>query len=360
MKFILTGGGTGGHIFSAIATANEIKQRQPESEIIFVGSKDYMEMDIIPQAGYQIIGMNIHRINRFGWWKNYKQPFEIINSLKQSYKIIKQFKPDAVIGTGGFATGPILKVAQLRGIPTFIQEHNAYPGITTRLLAKKATRIHTAYREINQYFDSDKILLTGNPVRQDLNDGLPDQRQSKVGLGLFPDRPTLVIIGGSRGAEPVNKIVIEIFPKLKKKEIQVFLQTGKKLYHTYQNFQDSHIKIVPFVDDIPKVLAAADVIISRAGAMSIAELALIGKPSILIPDTFSEQGHQDYNAEALEKSGAAVCIQEADMSEKLLPAIQKLFDNASYSEQLGKNITKFAFPNATQDIVNDILKHLNT
>jgi len=358
MKYILTGGGTGGHIFSAIATANEIKKQQADAEIIFVGSKDYMEMDIVPKAGYKIIGMNIHRMNRFGWWKNYKQPFEIISSLIQSWKLINHFKPDAVIGTGGFATGPILKVAQWKNIPTFIQEHNAYPGITTRLLAKKATRIHTAYKNIENYIDKRNILLTGNPVRQDINDTQINQNEARQTYELQPNTKTLVIIGGSRGAEPVNKIIVELLPELKKNGIQVLLQTGKKLFEPYKNIQDKSIKIVPFLDNIPMAIAAADVIISRSGAMSIAELSLVGKPIILIPDTYSEQQHQDYNAESLANETAAIYIKEVAMPEKLLKAILAIFEDENLSKQLSENISKFAFPNATHDIVADIISEL--
>ncbi len=358
MKFILTGGGTGGHIFSAIATADEIKKRQPDAEIIFVGSKNYMEMDIVPKAGYKIVGMNIHRINRFNYWKNYVQFYEIPQSLIQSYRLIKKFKPDAVIGTGGFATGPILKMAQITGIPSFIQEHNAYPGVTTRLLAKKATRIHIAYKEIENFLKTNNLLLTGNPVRQDLLLNSIDKKFAKEKLGLDTDKKTLIIIGGSRGAEPINKIIVELIPKFIENNIQVLLQTGKKLFSKYKDIAKKDIHIIPFIDDMPSVLSAADVIISRSGAMTIAELALVGKAGILIPDTHSEQGHQDYNAMSLEKEKAGVYIQEKDLNNKLWDSIVKIFSDEKLQNDLEKNIKKFAFPDATKTIIDDVFNYL--
>jgi len=358
MKFIIAGGGTGGHVFPAIATADAIKEQQPQAEILFVGSKNYMEMELVPKAGYEIVGMNIYRMNRTGWWKNYKQPFQVLIALFQSYKLINKFKPDAVIGTGSFACFPIVKMAQLKGIPTFIQEQNAYPGIAVRLLAGKTKRIHTAFKEIDGFIGSEKTMLTGNPVRQDIVKQLPDKKVSLNKLGLSQNKPTLAIIGGSRGAEPINKAIVKMMPELEKLNIQVYLQTGKKLYEPYKNLESKNLKITPFIDDIPTVLAAADVIITRAGAITISELALVGKTSILIPDTYSEQGHQDNNAQALADEKACIYIQEKDMDKKLLNAITKLFIDKDYSQKLGKNLTKFAFPNAARDIAGDVLNFL--
>ena len=358
MRYILTGGGTGGHIFSAIATADEIKKRDADAVIIFVGSKDYMEMDIVPKAGYEIVGMNVHRINRFNLWKNYKQPFEVISSLWQSRKLIKRFKPDAVIGTGGFATGPILKMAQISGIPTFLQEHNAFPGLTTRLLAKNATRIHIAYDEVRQHLKKGNFLLTGNPVREDLTTQKIDIKQAKKQLKFDPEKPLISIIGGSQGSDPINKVMMEIFPKLKQNNIQMLLQTGKNFYHLYKDFKDEQVQITPFIDDIPLIYSASDVIITRSGAMTIAELALFEKASVLIPIAHSEQSHQDHNALALANKHAAVYVKESEMYDKLAPEIIRLVNNPQEIKTIEKNIKPFAFPKATEVIVDDILGYL--
>ncbi|HFX18016.1 MAG TPA: UDP-N-acetylglucosamine--N-acetylmuramyl-(pentapeptide) pyrophosphoryl-undecaprenol N-acetylglucosamine transferase, partial [Flavobacteriales bacterium] len=237
-KIIITGGGTGGHVFSAIATADEIKKRFPEADILFVGAKNYLEETAVPKAGYPIELMPIHRIKRHQKWKNLKHLFYLPVSLFKSYRIIKKFKPDAAIGTGGFATGPILLMAQWFKIPTFIQDHNSYPGLTTQLLAKKATKIHTAYKEIEQYLDPSRIVLTGNPVRSNLFNNLPTKPESVGKFGLKEDVPIVLILGGSGGAEPINKAIETLIPHFKEQNIQVIWQTGKDFYQKYDSYND--------------------------------------------------------------------------------------------------------------------------
>ncbi len=359
MKYIITGGGTGGHIFSAIATANELKNRDPNAEFLFVGANDYMEMDIIPKAGYQIVGMDIHRMNRFQKWKNWVMPFEILKSLYQSYKIIKKFKPDAVIGTGGFATGPVIFAAQYMGVPTFIQEHNAYPGITNQLLARKATRIHVAYKNVIKYFKREKVALTGNPVRDEFYKPVPAKTQAVKVFDLIPDKPVVLLLGGSRGAKPMNEALAKILPELVKNDIQVIFQTGKNHYKDYQYLNSTHIKVMPFIDNMIQAYAASDLVISRSGAMSVTEFALLGKPAIIVPDPFFEQDHQTYNAEEIAESGAAVYIKETELEDRLLPEILAILQDETKKRELSQKILHFGFPNAAKDIAKDITKHVN-
>ncbi len=356
MKFIITGGGTGGHIFSAIATANELKKAQNNAEFLFVGANDYMEMDIIPNAGYKIVGMDVHRMNRFQRWKNYKMPFEILKSLYQSYKIIKKFKPDAVVGTGGFATGPIIFAAQYMGIPTFIQEHNAYPGITNQLLARKATRIHTAYKAVAKYLNKDKVLLTGNPVRDEFYNPAPPKSEGTKAFNLDVNKPVVLMIGGSRGASPMNEATEKMISKLQKNDIQLIFQTGKKLYDQYKHLQGNGVVVVPFIDNMILAYAAADLVISRSGAMSTTEFALMGKPAIIVPDPNFEQDHQTKNAEEITEGKGAIYVKEINLNAELLPAVLKIFNDTSFREELSQNILQFGFPNAAKDIAEDILQ----
>ena len=269
-----------------------------------------------------------------------------------------KFKPDAAIGTGGFATGPILFVAQRFKIPTFIQEHNAYPGITTQLLAKKATRIHTAYEEIEQFLDPSKILLTGNPVRSWFLKIMPSKSESVSKFGLKDNLPTVLLVGGSRGADPINKAIEILVPLFQKNQIQLIWQTGKNFYDKYKSFNDDTIKVLPFIDDIQYAYGAADIIVTRSGAMSVAELSLLGKPPILIPDYLMEQDHQTKNAIAITKKNAAVYIHENDVVSKLFPEIQNLIANPEKYDEMAQNFKHFAYPDAAVKIIDDILETL--
>ena len=358
MKYIITGGGTGGHIFSAIATANELKKIDSDADFLFVGAKDYMEMSIVPKAGYDIVGMKLHRIKRRSFFKNIKVFLEILVALWQSYKLLKKYRPDAVIGTGGFATGPIIFVAQYMGIPTFVQEHNSYPGLTNRLLAKKATRIHTAYKSIEQYLNADKILLTGNPVRDDFYQPIPEKQQARQHYNIHPERKTILIMGGSDGASPINDAAIGLANRLQNYDYQIILQTGKVLYEKYKKYQSDKILIVPFIDNMMMAYAAADIVVARAGAMSITELALLGKPVIIVPAPNLEQDHQTKNALELSKAEAAIFIPEKELQNRLWTELEKLIENPERLKILLKNIKKFAFPNAAKNIAMDIFEYV--
>ncbi len=358
IKFIISGGGTGGHIFPALAIADQIKKVIPDAEILFVGSKDRMEMEKVPAAGYPIKGLWIAGINRAKLWKNYAFPFQLISSLCKARRIIKKFKPDAVIGTGGFASGPVLYVAQKNNIPTFIQEQNSYPGITNKLLAKNARKIYTAYDGLEKFFKKEKIDKTGNPIRKELYDLHISKKEAASKFGLDAKYKTILVVGGSLGARPINEAIEAILPDLIKKDYQVLWQTGKNAYESYKKHQQKMLKVVPFIPNMKDAYALADIIISRAGAGTISELSLIGKPVILVPSPYVAEDHQTKNAQALAKVDAALLIKEKEMQIKLLPSIINLLTDDKTYQKMCKNIKGMAQENATEEIVKNILKEI--
>jgi len=358
IKAIISGGGTGGHIFPALSIANEIKRRYPDAEILFVGAKGRMEMEKIPANGYPIEGLWISGINRKKMWKNIAFPFKLISSIWKAKKIIKRFKPDFVIGTGGFASGPVLYAAQQKGIPTFIQEQNSYPGITNKLLAKKARKIYTAYDRLEHFFDTRKIIKTGNPIRQDLQDLNIDKTRALKKFGLSEGKKTILSIGGSLGAHPLNEAILNIIEKIKEKDYQIIWQTGKNDFEQYKHLTGKHIKVVPFINNMPEAYAAANLIISRAGAGTISELSIIGKPVILVPSPYVAEDHQTKNAEALKEQEAAVLLPEKKLKEYLWQNINEIFENEETARMLSQNIKKFAMPDATKLIVENIVNEL--
>jgi len=299
-KFILSGGGTGGHIYPAVAIANELKLRFPDAEILFVGAQDKMEMQKVPQAGYPIEGLWIAGLQRKITLQNMMFPFKLMSSLWKSRKIIKKFKPDAVIGTGGFASGPLLQVANNNNIPTVIQEQNSYPGITNKILSKKANAICVAYENLERFFPKDKIVFTGNPVRQDLLD-IENKKQEGVSyFKLDANKRTLLILGGSLGARRVNQLIEKELDFLLKSGVQVYWQCGKLYYEDYKKYNDrENVQVVAFIDRMDLIYAAADFVISRAGASSVSELCLVGKPTIFIPSPNVAEDHQTKNAKAI-------------------------------------------------------------
>ena len=358
IKAIISGGGTGGHIFPALSIANKIKRRYPDAEILFVGAKGRMEMEKIPANGYPIEGLWISGINRKKMWKNISFPFKLISSIWKAKKIVKNFKPDFVIGTGGFASGPVLYAAQQKGIPTFIQEQNSYPGITNKLLAKKARKIYTAYDGLQRFFEARKIIKTGNPIRQDLHNLKIDHNIALKKFDLAPDKKTILSIGGSLGAHPLNDAIMNIIEKIKEKDYQIIWQTGKNDFDQYKQLSDKQIKIMPFISNMPEAYAAADLIISRAGAGTISELTLIGKPVILVPSPYVAEDHQTKNAQALAKNDAAILLPEKKMKKELWQKINEIFENKEVANNLSVNIKKMAMPEATKLIVDDIVREL--
>jgi len=355
IKVIISGGGTGGHIFPAVAIAHEIKSRYPDAEILFVGAKGRMEMEKVPKAGYPIEALWITGINRKKMWKNITFPFKLVSSLWKAKRIINRFQPDFVIGTGGFASGPVLHIAQKKGIPTFIQEQNSYPGITNKLLAKKARKIYTAYEGLEKFFPADKIVKTGNPIRKDIFEGKTDKSEAFRKFGLNESKKTLLSIGGSLGAHPVNEGVKSIINQLRAHDYQVLWQTGANDYEHYKKYDSNHVKVVPFITDMKDAYTIADLIVSRAGAGTISELSVLGKPVILVPSPYVAEDHQTKNAKALADKNAAIMIKEAELKTELWKNIQNIFSDEEKARQLSENIQKLADPDATKKIVNDIL-----
>ena len=299
-KFILSGGGTGGHIYPAIAIADELRRRFPDAEFLFVGASDRMEMQKVPQAGYKIVGLWIAGLQRKLTLDNLLFPVKLSVSLLKAISIVKKFKPDVVIGTGGFASGPLLQAANLSGIPTVIQEQNSYPGITNKMLAKKANRICVAYDGLEKFFPKDKIVITGNPVRRDLVVASNQRSEAVSHYGLDPNKKTLLVLGGSLGARRINQLIAKELVSISALGLQVIWQCGKLYYNEYEKFASSNIQVVAFIERMDLVYAAADFIISRAGASSVSELCLIGKPVVFIPSPNVAEDHQNKNARVLE------------------------------------------------------------
>ena len=354
-RFIISGGGTGGHIFPAIAIADELKRRLPDAEILFVGAKDRMEMQKVPQAGYPIEGLWISGLQRKLSWQNLLFPLKFISSLLKSRSIIKRFKPDAVIGTGGFASGAVVKVAGQMGIPTFIQEQNSYAGITNKMLAKNAHKICVAYDAMEQFFPKEKIVKTGNPIR----DGLLNIREYRSeGLSYFhldSQRKTLLVLGGSLGARRINQLIEQQLPLFEQLGVQVLWQCGKLYYEEYKKYNSEQVRVLAFIDRMELAYAAADVIISRAGASSVSELCVVGKPVIFIPSPNVAEDHQTKNARAIADKQAAILLRESELNEQFANTFSKLIADEAQQEALSAHIKALAQPNATKDIVNLIL-----
>lgn len=357
LKFIISGGGTGGHIYPAIAIANELKLQYPDAEFLFVGAKDKMEMQKVPQAGYDIKGLWISGIQRKITIQNLMFPFKLLSSLRESYRIIKKFKPNVVIGTGGFASGAVLKVASMMKIPIVVQEQNSYPGITNKLLAKKASSICVAYEGLEKFFPKDKIKLTGNPVRQDLLDIDTKRIKSLTYFELDSTKRTLLVLGGSLGARRVNQLIAQEIDFITQLGVQVIWQCGKLYYEEYSQFNEKeNVHVLAFIDKMDLAYAAADVIISRSGASSVSELCIVGKPTIFIPSPNVSEDHQTKNALAIVEKNAAVLLKENELQEKFKNTFADLLSNDEKQSKLSKKIHKLAMPNATREIVKEIEK----
>ncbi|MBM6499624.1 MULTISPECIES: undecaprenyldiphospho-muramoylpentapeptide beta-N-acetylglucosaminyltransferase [Flavobacterium] len=357
LKFIVSGGGTGGHIYPAIAIANELKSRFPDAEFLFVGAKDKMEMQKVPQAGYKIEGLWIAGLQRKLTVQNMMFPFKLISSLWKSRQIINKFKPDVVIGTGGFASGPLLQVANSRNIPTLVQEQNSYPGITNKLLSKKANKICVAYDNLERFFPKEKIVVTGNPVREDLLNIENKKEEAIAHFNLDRNKKTLLVLGGSLGARRINQLIEKEIYNIVSKDIQVIWQCGKFYINEYKHFSDGkNVQVLDFIDRMDLVYAAADFVISRAGASSVSELCLVGKPTIFIPSPNVAEDHQTKNAKAIVDKNGAILLKENELDEKFETTFSNLISNESLQKELSQNIKSLAKPNATKDIVEEIIK----
>lgn len=358
MRVLISGGGTGGHIYPAIAIANEIKARYPDAAFLFVGAKDKMEMEKVPEAGYEIEGLWISGIQRKLTLKNLLFPFKLIHSLFKANRIINRFKPDIVIGTGGFASGPTLMRANSKGIPTLIQEQNSYPGITNKYLSKKAKKICVAYDGLERFFPADKIVKTGNPVRQDL---LKVYKKKKIKeandfFELKKKKVTVLVLGGSLGARRINQLLDENLPLFKAQKVQVVWQCGKLYYEEYKKHNEQkNVQVHQFLNRMDLAYAAADIIISRAGASSVSELCIVGKPTIFIPSPNVAEDHQTKNAKSISDRHAAILLKENELDTFPL-VFETLLKDEGKQESLCLNIKELALPGATDSIVNEVEK----
>ena len=361
-KIILSGGGTGGHIYPAISIANELKSRFPNAEFLFVGANDKMEMEKVPQAGYKIEGLWISGMQRKLTFKNVSFPFKLISSLLKSRKILNVFKPDVAIGTGGFASGPLLQMAVSKKIPSLIQEQNSYPGITNKILGKKVNKICVAYDGLERFFPENKIIKTGNPVRQDLLRIDNKSIEAKDFFKLNHNKITLLVLGGSLGARRINQLIEDKLEFFQTQNVQIVWQCGKLYYNTYKRFNDSeYVQVHAFLDKMDMAYAAADIVISRAGAGSVSELCIVGKPVIFIPSPNVAEDHQTKNANAIVEKNGALLIKEEDLEIDFENMFSQLVNSQDKQQELRENIKKLALVNATKDIADEIeqlLTHL--
>ena len=355
-SFLISGGGTGGHIYPAIAIADELKLKYPDAHFMFVGANDRMEMQKVPKAGYQIKGLWISGFQRGEIVKNLLIPFKLLSSLVDSYKIIKKQKPTIAIGTGGYASAALLKMASWMGIPTIVQEQNSFPGITNKWLANKATKICVAYEGLDVFFPKDKILVTGNPIRKDILNEQVTSAEAILNFKLKPNVKTLLVLGGSLGAKAINELVASRLDFFKNQEIQVLWQCGQFYYERFKDLQSESVKVLAYIDRMDLAFTCADVIISRAGASSVSELAVVGKPVMFIPSPYVAEDHQTKNAEAIVNKKAAYMVKQSELEDKFDNQIEQLFNNELIREELSNNLKNLAKPNATEDIVEEIIK----
>ena len=380
MKYLISGGGTGGHIFPAVSIANALREVDPQADILFVGALGRMEMERVPQAGYKIIGLPVRGFNRKQPWKNISVVWDLLRSMVQAQRIVRKFRPDVGIGVGGYASGAAMKVAAKMGVPILLQEQNGFAGVTNKLLKDDARKICVAYEGMERFFPAEKILLTGNPVRQDLVHGSKEQAiaylQKEYGVAFSLERPTLLIIGGSLGARTINQALLGGVQQLLDQGIQVIWQTGKTYYEQIRSqlsncpgaprpvgaklsncqLSNGPIVVAPFLTNMPDLYALADLVISRAGASSISELCLLGKPAILVPSPNVAEDHQTHNAMALVKKDAAVLVKDADAQQQLIPTALALLQDPARLSALSEHILTLAQPDSARRIAEEVIR----
>ena len=350
----MSGGGTGGHIYPAIAIANELKKRYTNSEFLFVGAKDRMEMQKVPEAGYKIEGLWISGIQRRLTLSNLMFPFKLISSMLKSRKIIRKFQPDLVIGTGGYASGPLLKVASSKGVPCIIQEQNSFPGITNKWLSKKVDKICVAYDNLERFFPRAKLVKTGNPVRQDLLEIDGKREEALQFFEIDKNKTTLLVLGGSLGARNINRLIASNLEFIEEQGINLLWQCGKLYYDDYKKHESANVRVLPFISRMDLAYSAANIIVSRAGAGSVSELCIVGKPVVFIPSPNVAEDHQTKNALAISGQDAAILLKESDSETMFQPTLKQLLIEPELRNKLATNIKKLALPDATQNIVNEI------
>ena len=361
IRVIIGGGGTGGHVFPAISIANAIKKMLPDAEFLFVGANGKIEMEKVPKAGYTIKGLWISGFHRSLTWKNLLFPARLVVSLVRSYGIVRRFKPDVAVGVGGYASWPVLEVASRLGIPTLIQEQNSYAGVTNKLLAKRVDKVCVAYDKMERYFPAGKLLLTGNPVRNDLKLAPERQGEARRKLGLNPTTKTIFVFGGSLGARSINDAMAAQSTLLEsvQGEVQVLWQCGKLYWEEFSRSDSAqlpHVHITAFVDGMDMGYAAADVVICRAGALAIAELSLVAKPVVLVPSPNVAEDHQTKNARALVEKNAAILVRDEEAKEQMLSTALDLIRDEGKKAELIRNIGKLARPEAAEDIARAVIE----
>ncbi|MBQ6156566.1 MAG: undecaprenyldiphospho-muramoylpentapeptide beta-N-acetylglucosaminyltransferase [Bacteroidales bacterium] len=363
-RYLISGGGTGGHIFPALAIANKIKAENPDAKILFIGASDKMEMRRVPEAGYPIEGLEIYGISRDlsgnGLLCNLRLPVVMLKAMRKAKKIIREFKPDLAIGVGGFASGPALKAASQLGIPTMLQEQNSYPGVTNKMLAKNAKAICVAYDGLERFFPAEKIIKTGNPIRKEILELERKKPEAYQYFNFTPEKRTVLVVGGSLGARTLNQTMAAHLDEFRKADLQLLWQTGENFYKNIDpkllEQQDEHIRIVPFIKNMNDAYSMADIIVSRAGALALAELTIVGVPTILVPFPYAAEDHQTFNAKALSTKDAALLVTDKEAKEKLVPTLMQLAADPDRMTTLGNNIKRFALPNAIDLIYAEIEK----
>jgi len=365
IKVLISGGGTGGHIFPALSIADAIRRRDPDAGIMFVGAEDRMEMERVPAAGYEIAGLPVAGFDRKHMWRNFSVMIKLWKSIRLARKIVRDFQPDIAIGVGGYASGPTLKAAQRAGVPTMLQEQNSYAGVTNKLLAPRAKAICVAYPGMERFFPADKIIMTGNPVRKSLFDCTLTQSEAKKALGFDADRPLMLIVGGSLGAGTLNRTIIAAMAegKVARSSFNVLWQTGKSAYHDCYDealkYNLPNIRCVEFISDMAEAYRAADLVVARAGAGTISELELLGKASILVPSPNVAEDHQRHNAEALVDRSAAGMVLDAVAVDDLWRQAAVTIENPETMRMLSDNILKLALPDADEKIVDEVFNIVN-
>lgn len=362
MKVIISGGGTGGHIFPAISIANALKNKYKDAEILFVGAKGKMEMQKVPQAGYEIIGLPVAGFQRKKLWKNISFPFKLLSSMMKAKKIVKSFSPDIVIGVGGYASGPILRSAVSQKVPTLIQEQNSYPGVTNKILADGVNRICVAYENMDRWFPENKIVFTGNPIRQNISALQENQieliAKAQETFGFTKDKPVVLVVGGSLGALTINESIINHLDYFIKNDIQLIWQTGKWFYEkakeTVSRLNSTNIRVYEFIFEMDQAYSLSDVIISRAGAIAISELCVVGKPCILVPSPNVSEDHQTKNANTLVSKSAAVMVKDIEARGKLIEELDKIINSPSLQKEMSENIVQLGIRDADKRIVEQI------
>jgi len=362
-KFIVSGGGTGGHIFPALSIADGLRKKFPECEILFVGALGKMEMEKVPASGYRIVGLPVAGFHRGEIWRNLAFIPKLIQSMREAKKVVKGFHPDVVIGVGGYASGPILRVAASMGIPTVLQEQNSYAGVTNKILGKKAYKICVAYDKMERFFPAEKIVFTGNPIRQGLESILPRTAEAKEFFNITTDQPVILIVGGSLGAGTLNKSMLASLELIRKSDVVIIWQTGKYYYEAIERQMNenpvSNIRLMEFIPRMDLAYSVADLVISRAGAGTISELCMVAAASILVPSPNVAEDHQTSNAMSLVEKDAAILVKDAVAVRELIPDALALVNNSEKCLRLSQNIKRLATPNATDDIV-DVIASLIT